>query len=170
MNIALIGFMGTGKTTVGKKLASRLNYKFVDLDQEIVAEDGREICEIFAQAGEDYFRDLETRVTAKIAQKDKQVIATGGGVVLREENIKNLKKNGFLVLLQATPEEILERTKSDDDRPLLDVEEPLAKIKKMLEERAEKYNCTPYQINTTGLTINEVVAEIINNEELTSDN
>ncbi|GAB6099049.1 shikimate kinase [Halanaerocella petrolearia] len=165
-NIVLVGFMGTGKSAVGQKLATRLDYKFVDLDHKIVEEDGREISDIFAEEGEDFFRDLETEVTAKVAQDANQVIATGGGVVLREENISNLKQNGILILLEATPEEILERTENDDNRPLLDVEDPLAKIKSMLAVREEKYDCTPYQIDTTELSINEVVEKIIVNCKL----
>ncbi|GAB6138829.1 shikimate kinase [Halanaerobaculum tunisiense] len=166
MNIALIGFMGTGKSTVGRKLALRLDYQFVDLDEQIIACDGRKIPTIFAQDGEAYFRDLETEVTAQVAQQDSQVIATGGGIVLREENIAYLKENGIVILLQATPEEILQRTQDDDNRPLLDVENPLAKIKSMLKQRQEQYDCTPYQIDTTGLSVVEVVEEIMENEQL----
>ena len=160
MNIFLIGFMGTGKTTVGKKLAKRLNYEFVDLDHEIVASEGREIPEIFAQEGESYFRDVETKITKKIAYRDNQVVATGGGVVTREENVKCLKENGTVVLLTAKPEEILKRTSGDDYRPLLEVEDPLAKIKGLLEERKEVYDCTSHQIDTTNLSVLEVVEKI----------
>jgi shikimate kinase len=161
MNISLIGFMGTGKSTVGQKLADRLDYQFVDLDEEIVKEDGREIPAIFAEDGEEYFRDVETKVTEKIGSKDDQVIATGGGVVLREENIANLKQNGSLILLEATPTEIYERTKDDGNRPLLEVDDPLAKIESLLEERRENYQCTKYQIDTTSLDIDGVVEEVL---------
>jgi len=161
MNISLIGFMGTGKSTVGQKLADKLDYQFVDLDKEIVKEDGREIPAIFAEDGEEYFRDVETKVTEKIGSRDDQVIATGGGVVLREKNLANLEQNGILILLQATPTEIYERTKEDGNRPLLEVEDPLAKIESLLEERRENYQCTKYQIDTTSLDIDGVVGEII---------
>ncbi|MBM7555210.1 shikimate kinase [Halanaerobacter jeridensis] len=160
MNISLIGFMGTGKSSVGQELAQNLDYKFVDLDEEIVKEDGRPIPDIFAEDGEDYFRDVETKVTEKIGSRDNQVIATGGGVILRDQNIANLKQNGIVILLQATPEEIYNRTKDDDNRPLLEVEDPLAKINSLLEERKESYQCTPYQIDTTELSIEEVVKKI----------
>ncbi|MCK8817493.1 shikimate kinase [Natroniella sulfidigena] len=166
MNIALIGFMGTGKSSVGRKLAERIGYKFVDLDQEIVEYEGLEIPQIFATAGEDYFREVETEVTKKIASKDKQVIATGGGVVLKEENLEALRSNGTLVLLTATSEEILKRTSHDGNRPLLEVDDPLAKIEQLLAERKDKYDCTPYQIDTTGLSLLEVVDEIIEQLEL----
>lgn len=153
--------MGTGKSTVGQKLADKLDYQFVDLDKEIVKEDGREIPAIFAEDGEEYFRDVETKVTEKIGSRDDQVIATGGGVVLREKNLANLEQNGILILLQATPTEIYERTKEDGNRPLLEVEDPLAKIESLLEERRENYQCTKYQIDTTSLDIDGVVGEII---------
>lgn len=152
--------MGTGKSSVGRKVAHKLDYKFVDLDEEIVKEDGRNIPEIFAQEGEEYFRDVETKITQKIGSRDQQVIATGGGVILRDQNIANLKQNGILILLQATPEEIYNRTKDDDNRPLLEVADPLAKIESLLEERKERYQCTPYQIDTTELSVEEVVAKI----------
>ncbi|OCL26933.1 shikimate kinase [Orenia metallireducens] len=162
MNISLIGFMGTGKTTVAKLLAERLDYCLVDLDEEIVKEESRSIPEIFAEDGEEYFRDVETKVTLNIAKGDKQVISTGGGVVLREQNIENLKSNGgVVVLLSATAETIFERVRDEGGRPLLEVEDPLARIKSMLAERAEKYNCTEYQIDTDKLSAEEVVEEII---------
>ena len=161
MNISLIGFMGTGKSTVGQKLAKKLDYDFVDLDKEIVKEEGREIPDIFASEGEEYFRDLESKVAAKVGQKNEQVIATGGGVVLRSENIANLKDNGIIILLKATPEEIYQRTKDDNNRPLLEVASPRTKIKSMLEEREENYQCTPYQIDTTELSIEGVVEEAL---------
>ncbi len=161
MNISLIGFMGTGKSTVGEELAERLDYTLVDLDQEIVKREGREISEIFATDGEEYFRDLEAKVTAEVAQRDNQIISTGGGVVLRDENTRNLKEKGVVVLLKATPKEILERITDDNQRPLLQVADPLAKIKEMLAARSDKYNCTFYQIDTSNLSIVEVVTEII---------
>ena len=161
MNISLIGFMGTGKSSVGQELAQKLDYKFVDLDEEIVKEDGRGIPDIFEQDGEEYFRDVETKVTKKIGNRNNQVIATGGGVVLRDQNIDNLKQNGIVILLKATPEEIYDRTKDDNNRPLLEVDDPLAKINSLLEERKERYQCTQYQIDTTELDINEVVEEVV---------
>lgn len=161
MNISLIGFMGTGKSTIGHRLAEELDYDFVDLDEEIVQEDGRAIPDIFAEDGEEYFRDVETKVTAKIGSKDEQVLATGGGVILRDENIANLKQNGIVILLKAAPEEIYQRTKDDDNRPLLEVADPMAKIRSLLEERKERYQCTPYQIDTTELNIDEVVEEAL---------
>ena len=160
MNVVLLGFMGTGKSTVAKRLATETDYKFIDLDKEIVKLAGKSIPEIFAEAGKKHFRDLESEVVKKISQEDGLVISTGGGVVLREKNINNLKKNGILILLTATPEEILARTKDSNDRPLLEVESPLEKIKTMLEQRADNYNCTEHQIDTTELSIDEVVSKV----------
>ncbi|TDX45410.1 shikimate kinase [Orenia marismortui] len=161
MNISLIGFMGTGKSTIGHKLAERLNYKFIDLDEEIVKIDGRPIPTIFAENGEKYFRDLESKATAEISKDNNQVIATGGGIVLRPKNIEYLKSKGIVVLLEASAEVIFERTQHDNNRPLLEVADPLAKIKTMMEERADKYNCTEHQIDTTALSVEEVIEEII---------
>ncbi len=160
MNVVLLGFMGTGKSTVARRLAAETDYKFVDLDKEIVKLAGKSIPEIFAEDGEKAFRDLESKVVKEISQKDALVISTGGGVVLRDKNIDNLKENGILILLTATAEEILARTKDDDNRPLLEVESPLEKIKTMLEQRADKYDCTEYKIDTTELSIAEVVSEV----------
>ncbi|WP_018249932.1 shikimate kinase [Orenia marismortui] len=161
MNISLIGFMGTGKSTIGHRLAERLNYKFVDLDEEIVKIDGRPIPTIFAENGEKYFRDLESKATAEVSKDNNQVIATGGGVVLCPKNIEYLKKNGIVILLKASAEVILERTQHDNNRPLLEVADPLAKIKTMMEERADKYSCTEHQIDTNDLSVDEVVEEIM---------
>ena len=161
MNIALIGFMGTGKTSVGRRVAERLGYKFVDLDEVIVDLAGQEIPAIFAEQGEEYFRDLETKAVRQVVQTDKQVIATGGGVVLRSKNIKQLKAGGKVVLLKASPEAIYQRTKNDDHRPLLEVEDPRAEIRRLLDKRRSAYDCTPHQIDTTELTIEAVADKVI---------
>src|ERR1035437_3779739 len=114
-NIALIGFMGTGKTAVGKLLAARLNKKFIELDDLIVQAAGKPITQIFEQDGEIAFRELEIAVVKQVAQRKRQVIACGGGIVLNRINIDRLKENGVVVLLTATPSVILKRTLAGGD-------------------------------------------------------
>lgn len=121
--------MGTGKTTVGKILAKELGLKLVDVDEEIESETGMTICDIFKEHGELSFRDKETQMAKKISNGAGLVISTGGGIVLREENIACLRQNGLIVCLMAAPETILERTKDNTDRPLLKVENPFEKSK-----------------------------------------
>lgn len=165
-NIVLIGFMGTGKSTVGQHLAERLDLEFVDSDEVIEERASREISSIFAEYGEEYFRDLEAEVIRNLSQQQDLVIATGGGVVLRQENIEQLQKKGIIILLTAEPEVILNRVK-DSNRPLLEVPEPLKKIKEMLAARREYYDITEYKIDTSRLSVEEVVdeiGEIISNE------
>lgn len=158
-NIVLIGFMGTGKSTVGNKLANRLGLKFVDSDDIIEKRADKSIEEIFAQEGEKYFRDLETEVVSDLGQRTGLVIATGGGVVLRKQNIEALSKNGIIILLTATPEEILNRVEGTD-RPLLDVENPLQEIKDLLAQRKEYYDITEHKIDTSNLKVKQVIAKI----------
>ncbi|MCK8825293.1 shikimate kinase [Fuchsiella alkaliacetigena] len=160
-NIVLIGFMGSGKSTVGQELAARLDLEFVDSDQLLVEKAGQQITEIFAQHGEAHFRSLEKEVVAELAQQEGLVIATGGGVVLDSDNIERLQKQGTLVLLQAEPEVILDRVK-DSDRPLLDVADPLAEIKKLLSTRESYYQAAAdYVIDTSQLEVEEVVEKIV---------
>ncbi|MFH1201861.1 MAG: shikimate kinase [Candidatus Omnitrophota bacterium] len=160
-NIYLIGFMGTGKTAVGKALAKRLNLKFLDLDSLIEEKEGLKITEIFSQKGEPYFRKVEKGVVKEISQKSGLVVGCGGGVVLDNENLDNLKKTGIIVCLKASPRVILSRTKDTRYRPLLDVLDPKAKIAELLNLREPFYAKADYQIDTSSLTIDEVVANIL---------
>lgn len=121
MNIALIGMMGAGKTTVGKALAKELGFLFVDTDEEIVRAHG-EIAQIFSLKGEEYFRGLESELVKTLAKKDGLVISTGGGLPLLEENRRLLKMNGFIVYLRASAETIEKRLRTDCTRPLLQSE------------------------------------------------
>ena len=118
MNIALIGMMGVGKTTLGKELAKTLDFQFIDTDEEITRMHG-EISQIFALKGEKYFRELETQAVKKLSQKDGLVIATGGGLPLAAENRVALKENGIVVYLKATAQTIESRLREDSTRPLL---------------------------------------------------
>jgi shikimate kinase len=159
-NIILLGFMGTGKTVVGKKLGSELGRDFLDIDELIEKESGSSISEIFFNFGEEHFRQLEAKKAKEVSKYENMVIATGGGIVLREENIKNLRKNGVLIALSARPEVIIARTKAEKNRPLLNTPYPSKTIKELLGFRAPLYAQADVMIDTSDLTINEVVAEI----------
>lgn len=159
-NIVLLGFMGTGKTAVGKKLASELGRDFLDIDELIEKESGTSISEIFFNFGEEHFRRLEAQTARKVSERENMVIAAGGGVVLREENIKNLRKNGVLICLSARPEVIIARTKAEKNRPLLDTPYPLETVVELLRFRAPLYGQADAMIDTSDLTIDEAVTEV----------
>lgn len=153
--------MGTGKTEVGKLLAQRLGLTFFDADSIIEQEQNMTITEIFRQFGEPYFRDIEADVIKRLSEKDRVVIATGGGAVLREENMKNLRKKGIIVCLTASPETILRRTSNDSSRPLLQVEDPLRKIKELLKFRRPYYEKADIMVDTEDKDPAEIVEEIM---------
>ncbi|MDI6758010.1 MAG: shikimate kinase [Endomicrobiia bacterium] len=156
MNIVLTGFMGTGKTATGKILASRLKREFVDTDRLVERRSGKTILEIFASAGEKAFRDLENEVVSEVSLLENKVISTGGGVVLRRENIAILRKNAIIINLAASPEKIFERLKNTDDRPLLKKPDVIGEIKKLLAEREPFYADCDFRLDTGDL--NEVAA------------
>jgi len=160
-NIVLFGFMGTGKTRVGRAVAERLGMTYVDLDDLIEAREGTTIFEIFATKGEPYFRRLETEVAAEAARLEGHVIATGGGVVLNEENIHALEQTGVGICLNATAEEILERVKHETHRPLLAIEDPLSKIRELLAYRAPFSSKVGRRIDTTGQPVEAIVEQIV---------
>lgn len=160
-NIALVGFMGTGKTSVGQRLAERLKMPLIDTDDVIKQDGGIAIADIFARHGELYFRDLESVAVRKVADLDNHVISTGGGVVLRTSNMEMLKRNGVVFCLTATPEEIWQRVRHQTHRPLLQTPNPLAKIRQLLTERAPYYAHANYGISTTGLSVEQVAATTI---------
>lgn len=118
MNIALIGFMGSGKTTVGELLAKKLQMQFVETDEEIVKREGKSIPDIFSEKGEPYFRDIEKKVIAEVSANDNQIISCGGGVVLNKENIIELKKNSVVILLDVSLDVAWERVQENTNRPL----------------------------------------------------
>lgn len=160
-NIVLTGFMGTGKTEVGKILAQRFGYTFLDADSIIEQEQKMSITEIFRLYGEPHFRDIESAVLRRLAEREGVVISTGGGAVLRQENMDNLRKKGVIVCLTASPETILKRTSNDSTRPLLQVEDPLKKIKELLEFRRPYYERSDIMIDTEGKSPLEVAEEIM---------
>ena len=160
MNVVLTGFMGTGKTTVGKELSGRLGYGFLDTDARVEQESGRTISEIFADSGEGVFREMEARVIQIAAALDRYVIATGGGAVLRADNMRALERNGVVICLSATPEAIRQRLQFHSDRPLLREPSPDDTIRRLLGERAIAYGRCHLALDTSSRTITEVVDEI----------
>ena len=161
MNLVLTGFMGTGKTAVGKLLASRLEWQFFDLDSLIEKEVGMNISKIFARQGEPYFRDLETKTIKLVSLLDNAVIACGGGVVLRKENMEELEKKGKIICLTAGPEIIYERLRDGADRPLLNAANPLERIKSLMAERAKYYERCNAMISNDGFTVEQTVNAIL---------
>lgn len=153
--------MGTGKTSVAKQLSKMLGMKVVDMDTEIEKTQGISINDIFARFGEPYFRDVETEMAQNLSTSEHVIISTGGGVVLRPENIDYLRKNGVVVCLMAAPVTILERTRTSDERPLLKVADPLSKITQMLKEREPFYRNADHVIDTDGKSPRQVAEEII---------
>ncbi len=162
-NIALIGFMGTGKTAVGKVLAQKLRKEFVELDAVIEKKAGKTIPAIFRQDGEIRFRELEIEAVREIATKNNVVIACGGGIVLNTINIDRLKKESVIIYLTASPSVILKRTSIDKSaRPLLDVADRVQEIKKLLDFRQPFYTrAADITINTSRLDINGVADKIL---------
>lgn len=139
-NIALIGFMGSGKTTVGKFLAKALEMKFIDIDKEIVKYEKRSIAEIFETDGEEYFRDLERSIISNESEKNNIVISTGGGVIIDNKNIKKLKETSFVVYLDCDIDCIYNRVKGKKHRPLLnDCEDVYGKISELFNKRELLY-------------------------------
>lgn len=139
-NVVLIGFMGSGKSTIGKKLSRVLNYRLLDTDAMIEERQGKKISEIFAQDGEAAFREAETELLEYLLQKEEHcIIATGGGMPLRPENAEYLHKIGTVILLDASPKTILERLKDDTTRPLLMGDNKEEKVNTLYQERLPKY-------------------------------
>jgi len=160
-NIVLTGFMGTGKTEVGMELARLLDIKLIDVDAEIERSQKMTIKEIFKQFGEPKFRELETEIIKKISENKNIIISTGGGAALKQENMDIFRKNGIIICLTAAPETILKRTSNNTERPLLQVENPLEKIKELLDFRKPFYEKADVMIDTEGKTPLEIAEEII---------
>jgi shikimate kinase len=159
-NIILTGFMGVGKTSIGTRLARDLGYTFVDTDELIEADQKTTITEIFAQKGEPYFRDVEARIIRTVLENGNQVVSTGGGAVIRDENREIFKEAGLVVCLTARPDVIYERIKHETHRPLLKVTDPMVRIRDLLESRATFYNQADLIIDTSEKSVDEAVREI----------
>ena len=138
-NIALIGFMGTGKTTISKALSKITGFQEIDVDEYIEKKSGRSISDIFEKEGEAYFRNLETEALQEISQESGKIISCGGGAVLRDENVEILKGGGVIILLTATPETIFDRVKDHTHRPILNNDMSLGHVKELMEKREPRY-------------------------------
>ena len=163
-NIILEGFMGSGKTTVSELLSEKLDLELIDTDEAISQAEGCSISEIFKVQGEQAFRDMETELIEMLLSEHvrETVISLGGGLPVREENRALLKKCGKVIFLKASPEEVYNRIKGDTSRPLLQCEDPLAKIRQMQEDRAAFYEeAADIIIDTDGKTPEAIVSEII---------
>ena len=166
-NIVLIGFMGVGKTSVGKLLARSLGFEFVDTDSIIVRRSGKPITEIFAEIGESGFRDIESSILAELAGRSGTVIATGGGIVTREANIERLHAAGLVVWLDATADAIFERVSGNNERPLLQTDDPLATIRDLLDKRRPLYErAADQRVETGGLDSGELAYGIAESARL----
>ncbi len=161
-NIALIGFMGAGKSTVGRALAKKLDIEFVELDALVVQHSGKTISQIFGQGGEARFRQLESEVVAQVADRSNSVLACGGGIILKQENIDRLKKSSVIVYLRTEPSVILKRVKQGKvRRPLLEVDDPVSAVDKLIKFRRPLYTAAAdMTVDTSELTIEQVVERI----------
>ncbi len=161
-NIYLVGLMGAGKTTIGRQLARALSVPFYDSDKAIEERTGVDIPTIFEFEGEEGFRDREQKMIEQLTQMQGIVLATGGGAILRDENRKLLKENGFIVYLQCSVERILERTRRDTQRPLLKTDNPRDRIESLFEQREPLYlSCADFKIDTGVLQSKDVVSRIL---------
>ncbi len=164
-NIILIGFMGSGKTSVGIKLSYRLKRTMIDTDKWIEQKQKMTVSEIFASLGEEEFRRMETQCLKKLLDlADGQIISAGGGLPLREENHQLLRQLGKVVYLKADPETVYERLKSDSTRPLLQVADPKERIKTLLFQREPVYEaCADMIVDVSGKSFDEILDSILIN-------
>jgi shikimate kinase len=159
-NVILVGFMGTGKSTVGKLLAGRLGWNFADMDEWIEKQQQSAIRDLFRIHGEAYFRSLESKALRKLLEEEKKILATGGGAVLAQENRDCMRENGLVIALTATPASIINRVSHDQNRPLLqgNLEE---RVLTLLEQRKHAYEFADVTIDSTDLSAEQIVDEII---------
>ena len=160
-NIVLVGLSGSGESTLGNILSSLSGYALVDTDAIIVKLQNRSINNIFETNGEEFFRTLETQVSKEISAFDKQIISTGGGIVLKEKNLEYLKQNGVVFYLKTSVNTLLKRLEGDNTRPLLKTDDVKKKLENMLEIRGKLYEKADVTIETDKLTPEETAKEIL---------
>ncbi len=161
-NIVLIGFMGVGKSSIAAYLHQTLSMDVIEMDQVIEQQQQMTISEIFRIHGEEYFRNLETQLLIDMQSRKNVIISCGGGVAMRDENVKEMKKNGKVVLLTANPRTILERVKHSEERPLLNGRKNVESIEKLMEARRAKYEAAADLIvETDGKSVEEIGKEMV---------
>jgi shikimate kinase len=161
VNIALIGFMGAGKTSVGRLVAEQLGFDYLDTDEMIQSRTSRTIADIFAQDGEPAFRKLEEQIVAELTARERTVISTGGGLPVNPKNLASLKTHALVVCLWASPEKIWERVRNQTHRPLLNAPDPKGKIRELLAARAPFYRQADVLLNTELRPVREVAQQVI---------
>ena len=160
-NIALVGFMGTGKSSVGRHVAEELRFAFIDTDELLESRAGKPIARIFAEDGEAVFRELESDVVRELESKSGCVIATGGGLIVNPGNLESLKRHALVICLWASPDAIWQRTRHQTHRPLLNCADPLEKIRGLLAAREPAYRQADVLVNTEFRGLREVTHQII---------
>ena len=161
-NIFLIGFMGCGKSTMARMLAERTQMSLVEMDETIEAEAGKSINEIFETLGEEHFRDLESQLILRIAEKGGAVVSCGGGAILRLENVENMKKNGTVIYFSATPETIYKRVRNSTTRPLLNGNMNVEYIETLMKQRLSRYEAAAdITIFVDGKEKKEILEELL---------
>jgi shikimate kinase len=166
VNLVFTGFMGVGKSKIGKIVSEKLKMSFFDTDDLIEKKSGLLISDIFKRFGEADFRQMEAETVKEVSEKNSVVISCGGGAVLNPVNIMNLKKRGIIINLYASAEVIYDRLKCENNRPLLKCEKPLIEIKKLLDFRKSVYTDCNFSFDTDGLTTVEVVDKVLNNDAI----
>ncbi len=161
-NIVLTGFMGTGKSTVGQQVAQQLQRTFIDMDTLIEQREGRPITQIFADAGEPYFREVEAHLCTELAQRHGLVIATGGGALVPEANLQVMKQTSLIICLTCQPDVLWQRIGHSQSRPMLAAQdkERFARLSALFEKRTPAYARIPHQIEVTRLSPAEVTAQV----------
>ena len=161
-NIFLIGFMGCGKSAVSRHMASKHGFEIIEMDELIEKQEGMSILQIFKEKGETYFRDLETKLLLEIQESAGKIVSCGGGVILREENVREMKRKGSIVWLTANPETILGRVKHNDNRPLLQGKKNVDAIQELLASRYPRYEAAAdLAVKTDGRKVAEICDEIL---------
>jgi len=160
-NLALVGFMGTGKSSVGQLVAAQLHFRFLDTDELIQSRAGKSVTRIFAENGEDRFREFEAALVEELKTWQNTVIAAGGGLIVPEGNLASLKTHALVVCLWASPEKIWERVRHQTHRPLLQTADPQAMIRELLAARASSYRQADVLVNTELRSAKEVAHHVI---------
>ncbi len=165
-NLALIGFMGVGKSSVGRSVSAQLRYDFVDTDECIEKRTGRSIAQIFADSGEPTFRELERDLVAEMAGWKRTVISTGGGLAANDANLASLKQHALVVCLWASAEAIYERVRHQSHRPLLQHPDPLGRIRELLAQRTPFYKQADVLVHTGTRSVREVAQQVLHQLQL----